>query len=161
MYTIKKGHQGIDVYQLQHYLNCLKTIYPALPYLVEDGYFGSKTEITITIFQTKTGLNIDGIIDSLTWDKLILKYKLYCLESDILSQPTLPLNPLAFNHQGLAIEKMQSYLNQCSHYVNSIPVDGIFEVMSQNKVIEFQKENNYIADGRIGLKTWNQIIKCI
>lgn len=74
-YVIRRGYTGLAVKKMQHYLNVLRTSYPDLPVLKEDGSFGSATENAVMIFQKHTGLTADGIIGTLTWDKIIAKYK--------------------------------------------------------------------------------------
>ena len=43
-YVIRRGYTGLAVKKMQHYLNVLRTSYPDLPVLKEDGSFGSATE---------------------------------------------------------------------------------------------------------------------
>ena len=74
-YVIQRGYSGLAVKKMQEYLNALRTLYPELPLLQEDGYYGNEMEEAVRIFQAQTGLNVDGIIGSMTWDKIICKYK--------------------------------------------------------------------------------------
>lgn len=74
-YVIRRGYTGLAVKKMQQYLNVLRSSYPDLPVLKEDGSFGPATENAVMIFQRHTGLTADGIIGTLTWDKIIAKYK--------------------------------------------------------------------------------------
>lgn len=65
MTTIKKGSKGDDVKMLQHTLNEVGCYG-----LIEDGVFGSKTEIALKDYQRKFGLTPDGIAGPKTWSKL-------------------------------------------------------------------------------------------
>ena len=38
-YVIRRGYTGLAVKKMQHYLNVLRTTYPDLPVLKEDGSF--------------------------------------------------------------------------------------------------------------------------
>ena len=70
-YTIQNGHEGLASLKIQEYLNALRSIYPSIPSVTEDGRFGNETERAIAAFQRATGLEDDGIVGTLTWDKLI------------------------------------------------------------------------------------------
>ena len=70
-YVIRRGYTGLAVKKMQHYLNVLRTSYPDLPVLKEDGSFGSATENAVMIFQKHTGLTADGIIGPATINALI------------------------------------------------------------------------------------------
>ena len=57
--VLKKGSKGDDVKKLQSFLN-----------LVQDGIFGSKTELSVKNWQSKNGLVSDGIVGPKTWDAM-------------------------------------------------------------------------------------------
>lgn len=63
--TIKKGDKGADVMHLQ-------TRLASLGYTVGkiDGIFGKNTESAVRQFQTDNGLEVDGIIGPLSWEKI-------------------------------------------------------------------------------------------
>ena len=61
MRIIKRGDKGNDVLTLQKALN--KHGYN----LVEDGDFGSKTEIAVKDYQKVNGLAVDGVVGNKTW----------------------------------------------------------------------------------------------
>jgi hypothetical protein len=62
------GSFGQDVVQLQNSLNLLPT---SLPALVPDGSFGNKTKTRTVEFQNQSFLQPDGIVDPITWAKLL------------------------------------------------------------------------------------------
>ena len=62
--TVQKGSAGTAVMELQSKLR-------VLGYNIEaDGDFGSKTNVAVINFQKKYGLEADGIVGPLTWNKL-------------------------------------------------------------------------------------------
>jgi peptidoglycan hydrolase-like protein with peptidoglycan-binding domain len=60
------GAQGSEVTELQKLLN--KSGYN----LAEDGIFGDKTQAAVRDYQTKYGLDVDGIVGNRTWKSLTL-----------------------------------------------------------------------------------------
>jgi N-acetylmuramoyl-L-alanine amidase len=60
MNILRKGSRGNDVKMLQTALN-----------LITDGIFGDLTEEAVKDFQRVNGLQVDGIVGSDTWEKLL------------------------------------------------------------------------------------------
>jgi len=56
---LKEGSRGPQVEEVQRFLN-----------IGDDGIFGEKTEKAVREWQTKNGLNPDGIVGPLTWDEM-------------------------------------------------------------------------------------------
>ena len=158
-YVIRNGYTGIAVAKLQNYLNNLRSLYNSIPTLSEDGIFGARTEDAVRIFQQNTGLNADGIVGTLTWDKIISKYK--TIANPIPSFPTRYQPPLEYGSSGLDVQKMQGYLNQITTPTTPVKADGKFGAATHAKVVYYQKLNNLIQDGRIGTNTWDSIISNI
>ena len=126
-YVIRRGYTGLAVKKMQHYLNVLRTSYPDLPVLKEDGSFGSATENAVMIFQKHTGLTADGIIGTLTWDKIIAKYKAAPGPGpDPDPDPGTEQPPLEYGDTGLEVQKMQNYLNKLTLPSTPITADGVF-----------------------------------
>lgn len=63
MTTLKKGSRGADVVTLQKKLS-----------LYADGIFGPMTEEAVKEFQKNNNLTVDGIVGSVTWNKLGVSY---------------------------------------------------------------------------------------
>lgn len=68
MGLLKVGSTGPDVRHVQVMLNRL---IPAPPLLVVDGIFGPKTRERVVQFQSKNGLDADGIVGPLTSKALV------------------------------------------------------------------------------------------
>ena len=68
---IQKGCSSVSVLKIQQ---CLNQLNPELD-LSEDGIYGTQTEHALKMFQKRFGLVDDGILTSLTWDKIIFKIK--------------------------------------------------------------------------------------
>lgn len=150
-YLIQKGNASVSVLKIQQ---CLNQIHPEFK-LKEDGLFDEKTEQAIKTFQQQSGLTPDGLLSSLTWDKIILKVKTLKKPEEIMihTQPALSLGA-----QGLDVLKAQQYLNRIQPD-SPVIEDGIFNAKTQVKVIRFQNYCGLNPDGRIGLLTWGKIIE--
>ena len=65
---LKRGSKGVQVITLQHLL--IKEGYSLGDYGI-DGDFGSATEKAVKKYQSKHGLDSDGIVGLLTWSELL------------------------------------------------------------------------------------------
>lgn len=154
-YVIRNGYTGLAVQKMQQYLNVIRAQYPDLPLLLEDGDFGNKTEEAVRLFQAHTGLTADGVIGTMTWDKIIAKYK---EDPDPNPIPDFPQPPLEYGSTGLEVQKMQSYLNRLMLPATPISEDGVYGAKTEAKVIAFQNTHTLTPDGKIGYETWDKII---
>ncbi|HHY22705.1 MAG TPA: LysM peptidoglycan-binding domain-containing protein, partial [Clostridiaceae bacterium] len=59
---------------------------------------------------------------------------------------------LSLGSRGPNVKLVQSLLNRIGY--NAGPVDGIFGVLTQQAVIQFQRNNALKADGIVGPRTW-------
>ena len=158
MYTIQQGASSMAVLKMQHYLNIINKNEGDLPQLKVDGIFGANTKLAVQFFQYQNGLEYDGIIGSLTWDKIVTNVKKYTIT------PTPNAGnlqgPIMVGTQGLVVEKMQGYLNKL---VVGVPLktDGAFGSKTEEAVGKFQNRNGLTPDGKIGTKTFDAIINGI
>lgn len=74
-YILNTGSQGDSVRFIQSYLNYINTNNNyGWKVLSVDGIYGSDTKQTVSNFQSKYGLNIDGIVGTSTWEKIINEF---------------------------------------------------------------------------------------
>ena len=74
---IKIGSKGDDVKKIQKKLG-----------LVADGSFGSKTESAVKSWQKTNGLKDDGVVGSITWNKMFPTV----IKEDVVIKPVTGLN---------------------------------------------------------------------
>lgn len=72
--VLKEGSRGRYVFRLQEYLRKVATVNTNIPQIALDGIFGSETKRAVMSFQKEYGLDITGIVDDQTWDKLYDEY---------------------------------------------------------------------------------------
>jgi peptidoglycan hydrolase-like protein with peptidoglycan-binding domain len=70
-YLISSGSSGSYVLRLQQCLNRIRTAYPAIPALTDDGVFGGGTKNAVMAFQTVFNLKPDGIVGQQTWTRIM------------------------------------------------------------------------------------------
>ncbi len=76
-------------------------------------------------------------------------------------QNSYPGSPLRLGSSGIAVRRMQNFLNRIRGNYPLIPaidpVDGVFGEQTENAVRTFQKVFNLSSDGVVGVSTWNKI----
>lgn len=156
-FTITFGSSGLDVKKLQYYLNqILKQ--PGTTPLVEDGVFGQNTQFAVVIYQYLHKLPIDGVIGSTTWNSILASF-------NALENPTAETNKsgstIRVGSTGLAVQKIQGYLNRLNTPSPNLATDGNFGQRTRQAVIAFQFAQGLSADGVIGNITWDRMMSMI
>ena len=72
--TLQQGDSGESVRLLQKYLNAIAQYYGDIPRLDEDGIFGNQTRNAIYEFQRLYLFEDTGIVDSITWYRIVELY---------------------------------------------------------------------------------------
>lgn len=126
--TTRRGHTGPNVYTVQHLLVFRGYV------ISVDGVFGAQTEAAVIDFQRVKGLLVNGIVDSQTWPALIVTVR-----RDDRTQ---------------AVRGAQRQLNK---YGYALVVDGIFGVLTEGAVRDFQLQSALTIDGTVSLNTWRTL----
>ncbi len=149
----QKGCSSVSILKIQQ---CLNQLIPDLC-ITEDGIYGPQTFEAVKAFQKTNGLKDDGCLNSMTWDKIILKFKMK-KPPELSFVPSL--KPLSYGSCGMDVFKAQYYLNLLLKD-EPVEINGIFDAKTQLKVIRFQNKSGLNPDGRINLETWDKIIDSI
>lgn len=108
---IKIGSKGDDVKKIQKKLG-----------LVADGSFGSKTESAVKSWQKTNGLKDDGVVGSITWNKMFPTV----IKEDVVIKPVTGLN----------IEKLKGHIPD--FVLNQIPeVANKFNITTNLRLVHF------------------------
>lgn len=134
--TLERGSKGPDVKGLQEALIELDFKPGAV-----DGIFGVYTESAVKLFQSWAGLDQDGIVGPLTWEKLDLADK---------SDPTLTKGD-----KRVAVRGLQRMLRTRGFEPGEI--DGDFGAKTEGAVRAFQSDHGLDVDGIVGPKTWDAL----
>jgi peptidoglycan hydrolase-like protein with peptidoglycan-binding domain len=115
-----------------------------------DGWFGSQTEQAVKDFQTKNGLQADGVCGPLTWGKLFPEER---EKKDAeCSAPSAQKTPLSRGSVGEAAKELQQVLG-------ITPVDGFFGPRTEHAVRAYQAAQNLPVDGFVGPRTWAKLLE--
>jgi peptidoglycan hydrolase-like protein with peptidoglycan-binding domain len=122
-----------------------------------DGDFGTMTEAAVRKFQSKYGLEVDGIVGAETTKKIdeLLKGDSPPEQPSDDSYPTIGLEEIALGSKGNLVKLAQSAL-ACLGY--SVSTDGIFGNEFEKKIKEFQAGNALRTDGVVGKETWKKLL---
>ncbi|MDF2676172.1 MAG: putative peptidoglycan-binding protein [Bacillota bacterium] len=70
----KRGSAGSGVYNIQQYLSFISQFIPSIKAPYPDGVFDEDTETSVIAFQKNFGLKPNGIVEKITWDKIVEIY---------------------------------------------------------------------------------------
>lgn len=163
------GSANSDVKSLQMYLNRISRNYPAIPKIPDiDGIFGSATENAVRSFQQIFGLEVNGIVNLATWNKITYIYtsvkRIAELDSEgVRFDEIAPdYEDLKFGMQSNDVSVMQYYLAVIGAYyqaVSPVEVTGYFGEMTENSVKSFQRVFGLPQTGEINRATRNEIYR--
>ncbi len=128
--TQSLGNRGADVKAIQATL--IAAGYP----MAFDGVFGTATADAVKAFQSAHGLPASGIVDDLTWSRM--------------------LPPIGPGSTGMPVRVLQRQLLEKMRY--EVPVDGVYGASTKAAVIAFQKHVGLNATGAVGSQTWRWIL---
>lgn len=110
--------------------------------LAVDGRYGAQTQRCVRRFQIKSGLPKTGVVDSDTWERLII--------------------PARRGARGNAVRGAQSLLRALAasrgESAYRVALDGVFSAKTERAVRRFQKDVSVPSDGLVGPVTWNYLI---
>ena len=133
---LKSGSKGEDVKTLQRNLN---TVINAG--LTVDGDFGSGTKVAVIKFQTKYGLEADGIYGPASAKKM----------AEILANKSTVKIASATLKKGSTGTNVKTLQNNLNKAINAgLSVDGSFGTGTQSAVKAFQKKYGLTPDGIYG-----------
>jgi N-acetylmuramoyl-L-alanine amidase len=107
-----------------------------------DGVFGPETEKAVRLFQSKRGLDIDGVVGPDTWHEIVeATYRLGDRQLYFREPP----------FRGDDVREVQATLNNLGF--NAGRVNGVFGSLSDKAVRDFQKNTGMPVDGIVGDST--------
>ena len=72
--TLREGDEGEDVKDIQNMLKSIVKVYPDIPKINVDGKYDCRTKNAVDTFQKLIGLKNNGIVYSITFDRLKIIY---------------------------------------------------------------------------------------
>lgn len=127
--VVKYGAKGDRVKTLQFLLRANGQSIDA------DGSFGPKTQQAVKSFQSRNGLQVDGVVGPKTWPRLLKVVK--------------------EGNRGDAVKAAQVALRTAGH---NISVDGVFGPATRKATVAFQNAKSLDTDAVIGPATWGALL---
>ena len=160
----KLGDSGVEIRNIQYFLNYLAEFYSEIPQVDIDGVFGIQTENAVKAFQRLFELPINGSVDLVTYDTLYRTYLGFIntlpfkyFDGQIYPYPGIPLR---LGSQSEVVRLLQEYLNYISQFYGQIPSvtpTGYFGERTEEAVIALQRFSGIEPNGTVGAATWNAI----
>ncbi|MFI3313794.1 MAG: peptidoglycan-binding protein [Eubacteriales bacterium] len=165
--VLKFGGSGLQISVLQYYLAVISYFDNRIPQVNINGTFDQATLDGVVAFQQIYGLNPDGIVGRLTWDKIRLVYN-QTLASLPANQPgrddLYPDRYLSLGQSGAEVRQVQELLNLAAtrfDYLPTVTVDGNFGPATQKAVMALQENNGLLPSGVVGPITWMTLLRLI
>ncbi len=149
--------------EVQYYLREISNYVPEIPVINPDGIYDDKTRQSVTEFQRIYGLPVTGIVDLITWNKLVGEYNKY----ERISRPPNKLD--CFPHHNCEINLddecdivyiIQILLNNFSKkYKNykAVEITGKYNNETLEAVKCFQRANLLPGTGVMDKTTWDAL----
>ena len=163
--VLQLGDSGLGVRTVQYYLAFLGYIWTQLTPIAITGNFDEATRNAVLTFQQRSGLAVDGVVGSETWNALQRAYDatLANLPADYraFAEDIYPGRFLALGDSGSEVRKIQEYLRVIRESDPSVPevtVTGDFDTATENAVKTLQRQLGYTENGVIGPVLWSTIV---
>ena len=163
--TLSEGAKGDGVLTIQYYLNYISLFVPSVIAPGVDGDFGPATANAVRSFQKTYGLEENGIVDRLTFDRIENVYYDYLRQINYQFEEgrilPFPGRVLRVGIEGDDVRALQEYLNFISESYPQIPkvrVDGSYGPSTARQVRAFKELFNIPGNPeRVSATTWNAI----
>lgn len=162
--TLQEGDTGVEVYNLQYYINYISNYYNTISALRPDGVFGPLTKAAVEEVQRTFGLTPDGIVGPATWYRIYNAYLgiARTIPDTYTEGETIPYGgvPLRLGSESEAVRTLQQYLNYVSSYYPEIPSvspTGYFGTQTQQAVLAFQRLEKLTQTGVVEAATWTAL----
>lgn len=159
---LRPGDSGEFVRAAQYILAVVGDYYPEVRQIEITGVYDSQTENAVRDFQALAGLNVDGILGPLTWDRLYPAY-LDIVDAYGTTPQGLPLYPgrtISVGARGDNVRTIQRLLERIAQGIGGIPavsVDGVFGPQTERAVVALQRLYGIKPTGVVGPLTWDAL----
>lgn len=156
------GSQGQEVSFIQYLLSYIGFFFDQILPVEFDGNYTENTALSVRSFQTMMQLPVTGIVDKSTWDDLVYIWLQLASNAGEPDSPegTYPGFVLKLGSAGRDVTRLQRYMNGIAEkycVADFVPENGIFELITEAAVIEFQQGFGLEPTGIVDKLTWDTI----
>ncbi|MBE6633245.1 MAG: peptidoglycan-binding protein, partial [Ruminococcaceae bacterium] len=162
--VLRQGDSGIEVANLQFFIDYLSAYYNTIPSLTVDGSFGAVTEQAVRAVQRTFGLPVDGVVGEITWEAIYDAYLgiVRTVPPEYVEGVVIPFPGvvLRIGADSPEVRVLQEYLNVIAEAYPNIPTlnpTGYFGNLTRSAVTAFQNTFGLEPTGTVGAITWNAI----
>lgn len=163
--VLRFGDTGPNVRTVQYFLAFLGFFLPELPPISINGTFDEATRDAVFTFQNQYGLEVDGIVGRVTWNKLLEVYNqtINNLPADYqqFARNIYPGRILVLGDTGEDVTTMQTLLQNIAQNDPAIPtltVTGTYDDSTVRAVQALQRQLGMDETGAIGPILWREIV---
>jgi len=136
-----------------------------LPTVVPAGIYGPSTMTAVTAFQRQEGIAVTGIVDQLTWERIVAAYEPALIRVGKAEPIEIVMDPgqvFRIGDSNPYIYLLQSMLTQLSkdHAVISPPGhSGVMDESTSSSLAAFQELAGLVITGELDKITWKHIVR--
>ena len=163
--NLKLGDTGEDVRSMKVILSLIGEYVETVRPVPINEVFDELTQAAVEDFQRTYGLEVDGIVDVITWDNMIDVY-IGIIETISPEQfedvAPFPGVVLKIGSEGENVRKLQTYLDVLANAypeIQPVEVNGIYDEATRQSVISAQKFFGITPTGFVGPLTWTEIAR--
>ncbi len=154
---------GEPVRNLQYFLRTISYYYNTVPAVIPDGIFSDQTREAVMGFQKTFKISVTGIVDFVTWNRIIAVYNEVYEYEEACSRPmAFPATDfsITLGDSPMCIYIIQAMLRFISMYFANFTefnISGMHDAKSVDLVKQLQKLFNVEQNGVIDKKTFDMI----
>jgi peptidoglycan hydrolase-like protein with peptidoglycan-binding domain len=136
-----------------------------LPTLVPDGIYGPSTMVAVTAFQRREGIPVTGIVDEVTWDRIVTAYEPALIRIGKAEPIEILLEPgqiIGLGQSSPYVYLLQGMLAQLSKDHNTIPLPahtGRLDPLTAASLRGFQTLAALPVTGTLDRITWLHLVR--
>lgn len=164
--TLTLGARGVEILELQLYLATIALYNNEVKSVGLDGVFGGGTLDSVVSFQRAYGLDADGIVGEVTWNRLV---EVYNGINDNVNVPTVdvgitlrdyPGTPLREGERSENVTYVKRLINALSNVygeLTPIDVNEDYNTALTDNIRTFQRLLSLEETGIVDERTWNYL----
>lgn len=151
------------VRSLQTMLRTIAALEPGQVNVIPDGIYGPQTAAAVRSFQRRQGLNVTGVVDQPTHERLVQEFERSRIETDpawplqITLEPGQILRRGAKNNHLYLVQSMLTVLHLLDSRIPSPGHSGILDPQTAESIAVFQTLAGLPPTGEIDKRTWKDL----